>query len=102
MGKRLVKNESDIRRSMKLPNEYDVIGVVTKNYGSTRMNVKCQDGETRICRVRGKMKKRNWVREGDFVLVSPWEFQSEDKGDIIFRYTKNQAGWLKRKGYINN
>jgi translation initiation factor IF-1 len=64
VGKRLVKNESDIRKKIKMPNKYDVLGVVKKNFGQTRMSVKCQDGETRACRVRGKMKKRNWVREG--------------------------------------
>lgn len=100
VGKRLVKNESDIRKRMMLPNKYDVLGVVTKNYGYTRMNVKCQDGETRMCRIRGKMKKRNWVREGDIVLVSPWDFQTDQKGDIIFRYTQNQAYWLRDKGYL--
>jgi translation initiation factor 1A len=65
------------------------------------MNIKCQDGETRICRVRGKMKKRRWVREGDVVLISPWDFQSTKKGDIIFRYTKNQAFLLREQGYLN-
>jgi translation initiation factor 1A len=100
VGKRLVKSESDIRKNIKMPNKFDVLGVVKKNYGQTRMNVKCQDGETRVCRVRGKMKKRNWVREGDIVLVSPWEFQSDEKGDIIFRYTQNQAIWLQRRGIL--
>ena len=100
VGKRLVKNEGDIRKNMKMPNDYDILGVVQKNYGYTRMNVKCQDGETRVCRIRGKMKKRNWVREGDVVLVSPWEFQSDEKGDIIFRYTSNQINWLENKGLL--
>jgi len=100
VGKRLVKNEGDIRKRMMFPNRYDILGIVTKNYGQTRMNVKCQDGETRICRVRGKMKKRRWVREGDVVLISPWEFQSDEKGDIIFRYTENQAHWLRQNDYL--
>jgi translation initiation factor 1A len=101
LGKRLVKNEGDLRRGMMYPNKNDILGIVVKNYGQTRMNVKCQDGETRICRVRGKMKKRRWVREGDVVLVSPWDFQSEEKGDIIFRYTSNQAYWLRENNYLN-
>lgn len=101
MGKRLVKNEGDLRKGMMYPNKNDILGVVVKNYGQTRMNVKSQDGETRICRVRGKMKKRRWVREGDVVLVSPWDFQSEEKGDIIFRYTSNQAYWLRENNYLN-
>ena len=101
MGKRLVKNEGDLRKGMMYPNKNDILGIVVKNYGQTRMNVKCQGGETCICRVRGKMKKRRWVREGDVVLVSPWDFQSEEKGDIIFRYTSNQAYWLREHDYLN-
>jgi translation initiation factor 1A len=62
--------------------------------------VKCQDGNVRQCRIRGKMKKRMWVREGDVVLVSPWDFEAYEKGDIIFRYTGNQALWLRDKGFL--
>ena len=49
VGKRLVKNESDIRKNMKMPNQYDILGVVRKNLGQARMSVKCRDGETRMC-----------------------------------------------------
>ena len=100
MGKKLVKNESDIRKKMFMPNKYDILGVVDKNFGFTRMRVICQDGYKRMCRVRGKMKKRNWVREGDVVLISPWDFEYEVKGDIIFRYTQNQAIWLRNAGLL--
>jgi translation initiation factor 1A len=100
MGKKLVKSESDIRKSMLMPNRNDILGIVDKNFGYTRMLVVCQDGHKRICRVRGKMKKRNWVRVGDVVLISPWDFQYEQKGDIIFRYTQNQASWLRDKGLL--
>ena len=100
MGKRLVKSESDIRKRMLMPNKNDILCIVTKNLGSTRMMVSCQDGYKRMCRIRGKMKKRNWVREGDVVLVSPWDFQTDEKGDIIFRYTKNQSLWLRDKGML--
>jgi translation initiation factor 1A len=100
MGKKLVKSESDIRKGMMLPSKHDILGIVTKNLGYTRFMVKCQDGNVRQARVRGKMKKRNWVREGDVVLVSPWEFDSERKGDIVFRYTQNQALWLREQGYL--
>jgi len=101
LGKRLVKNEGDLHKGMMYSNKNDILGIVVKNYDQTRMNVKSQYGETRICRVRGKMKKRRWVREGDVVLVSPWDFQSEEKGDIIFRYTSNQAYWLGENNYLN-
>ena len=100
MGKRLIKNEAN-RRKMMMPNKFDMLGVVKKNLGQARMTVKCQDGETRMCRVRGKMKKRRWVREGDIVLVSPWEMQATERGDIVFRYTQNQAESLQRKGLLD-
>jgi len=53
-----------------------------------------------MCRIRGKMKKRTWVREGDIVIVIPWSFQDE-KGDVTWRYTGTQADWLERKGFFN-
>jgi translation initiation factor 1A len=45
------------------------------------------------------MRKRVWIREGDIVIVAPWEFQDE-KGDVIWRYTGMQVNWLQRKGYL--
>ena len=40
------------------------------------------------------------VREGDIVLISPWDFAYEAKGDIIFRYTQNQARSLRDSGLL--
>lgn len=62
--------------------------------------VRCVDGHTRLCRIRGKMKRKVWIKEGDIVLVSPWDFQSESRGDVTWRYTYNQADWLAKNGYI--
>jgi len=65
-----------------------------------RVLVSCQDGKERLCRIRGKLKRRVWIRLGDIVLVSPWDFQSDKRGDIIWRYKRNQAEWLRRNGYV--
>ena len=70
MGKKLLKSEKDIRKSMILPKGNDIIGIVTKNLGYPRRRVTYKDEFKRLCRIRGKMKKRNWVREGDAVLTS--------------------------------
>lgn len=99
MGKRKVRSEESLK-SMVLPKANDVIGVATKVLGAERFMVKCQDGKERLCRIRGKMKRRAWVREGDLVLVSPWDFQADTRGDIFWRYRKNQEEWLKIKGYL--
>ena len=99
MGKRKVKSEGNLQR-MILPTENDVLGIAIKMLGSERILVKCQDGKERLCRIRGKLKRRVWVREGDVVLVSPWDFQSDTRGDIFWRYTKNQREWLRNHGYL--
>ena len=99
MGKRKIVSEDDIN-NMQLPVANDVIGVAVKFLGFDRIMVKCQDGHERLCRIRGKMKRRAWIRLGDIVLVSPWEFQSDVRGDICWRYKRNQTELLKSKGYL--
>lgn len=85
---------------MLYPSKNDVLGVAVKLLGYDRVLVKCQDGHERLCRIRGKMKRRVWIREGDVVLVSPWDFQSESRGDLIWRYTRAQAQTLRQKGFL--
>jgi len=99
MGKKKIISERELK-SMVYPSKYDVVGIVQKMLGNDRAMVKCSDGYVRTCRIRGKMKRRIWVREGDAVLVSPWDFQYETRGDIIWRYTKNQVDILREKGYL--
>jgi translation initiation factor 1A len=99
LGKRKVKNEGNLEK-MVLPATSDVLGIAVKILGAERILVKCQDGKERVCRVRGKLKRRVWIREGDVVLVSPWDFQSDTRGDIFWRYRKNQTEWLRNKGYL--
>ena len=99
MGKKKVLSERYLRK-MVYPSKNDVIGVAQKMLGFDRVLVKCQDGHTRIARIRGKMKRRTWIREGDIVLVSPWDFQSDERGEIFWRYTANQVDRLRREGVL--
>lgn len=99
MGKKKVLSEEELSE-MVLPVANDVLGIAVKLLGFDRVLVKCQDGHERLCRIRGKMKRRVWIREGDVVLVSPWDFQSDKRGDVIWRYTRSQAELLRKKGYV--
>ena len=99
MGQKKVLTEGELNQ-LVLPSANDVLGVAIKLLGFDRVLVKCQDGHERLCRIRGKMKRRVWIREGDVVLVSPWDFQSDKRGDLIWRYTRAQAEVLRRKGHI--
>ena len=93
MGKRKVTNEGNLD-CMVLPSPNDVLGIAVKMLGTDRITVKCPDGKEGLCRVRGKLKRRVWIREGDILLVSPWDFQVETRGDIFWRYRKNESDCL--------
>lgn len=85
---------------VKLPRGRQTFGIVEQRLGAARMRVRCLDGKSRICRIPGRMKRRLWIREGDTVLVEPWELSGDTKGDVIFKYRKSQIEWLKHKGYL--
>jgi len=99
LGERKIINEDEVER-MVLPSANDVLGMAVRMLGFDRLVVKCQDGKERLCRVRGKLKRRMWIRDGGIVLVSPWEFQSDKRGDIFWRYRKNQTELLRSHGYL--
>ncbi len=89
---------------VRLPNkkENEMLGVVLTLLGGARMQVLCEDGKERVCRVPGRLKVRLWVREGNVVIVKPWEIEGDKRGDIIYRYRPVEVEWLKKKGYLKD
>jgi translation initiation factor 1A len=67
--------------------------------GGRRVRAVCEDGDSRLARIPGKMRRRQWVREGDLIVVQPWDFQDE-KANVVMRYTKTQSLYLSRKGVL--
>jgi translation initiation factor 1A len=100
MGKKKVLSEGELKKIV-LPADTQVLGFVSQMLGYDRLMVKCTDGHERTCRIRGKMKRKVWIKANDVVLVDPWEFQSDRKGDILWRYTGSQVEWLKNNKYLN-
>ncbi|WP_337861556.1 translation initiation factor eIF-1A [Nitrososphaera sp.] len=98
LGKRKVLNEAQLKE-MVMPGEGQLFGRVIKLVGGDNIIVKCTDGKVRTCRIRGKIKRRMWIRDNDLVLVAPWDFQS-DKADIIWRYISAHAEKLKADGKL--
>lgn len=90
--------------------ESQVYGRVTQVLGGGRFKVTCFDGLDRVCLVRGQFRHKHllqnntlrnyyWIQKRDLVLVSLRSFQ-QDKGDIIFKYTKGEEIILEAKGHI--
>ena len=95
------ENASDGKIRVKMPNKKvnEMFALASQILGGRRVTVLCEDGETRMARIPGKMRRRQWVREGDLIIVWPWDFQ-DSKADVKHRYTKTQAMYLSRKGVL--
>ncbi len=93
------KEQEEIRRTL-LPRGNQVLGLCEERVGGSRMRVRCMDGKTRICRIPGRLKRKLWVREGDILLIEPWELGGDAKGDVIFKYRPIQVDVLRRKGML--
>ena len=87
-------------RRIKLPRGNQTFGILEQRLGGSRMRVRCLDGKSRICRIPGRLKRSLWVREGDVLLIEPWELGGDTKGDVLFKYKPIQAGFLRKKGYL--
>lgn len=98
MGKKKVLSEKELKEIV-LPGEGQCLGVAEQMLGYDRLKVRCTDGKERLCRIRGKLKRRVWIREGNIVLVAPWDFQ-DSRGDILWRYTTSQVDWLRKNNYL--
>ena len=99
MGKRKVLNESELKE-IRLPEEGELLGRVIKLLGSDQVLIKCTDALTRRGRIRGKLKRRIWIRDNDIVIIAPWNFKADERGDIVWRFTLPQVDWLKNNGHL--
>ena len=106
-GKGYRPPEEIVPSRIKMPRRRmgEMFARVVDIYGNDRMEVFCEDGQHRIGRIRGKIKKRVWIRKGDLVVVNPWEFETDVKGklgkcEITWRYMRNEISWLTRNRRI--
>lgn len=85
-------------KELILPSKDEMFGRVVKLVGSDHIMVRCADGKTRMGRIRGKLRRRVWIRDNDVVLLTPWDFKQDSKCDIVWRYTLSQVQWLTANG----
>lgn len=87
---------------VRTPNKNDgeMFGIIIQMLGYDRVRVRCEDGNIRVGRIPGRMKKRVWMRIGDTVLLAPWDFQTDEKCDVVYRYRGNELEWLEKRGIL--
>lgn len=87
--------------NIRIPNsnKNEMFAIAEEFFGGSRVQVICQDGKTRMARIKGTMKFSFWIRKGDLLIIRLWEFQ-DDKADIIWRYTRTDVNHLKEEGLL--
>jgi translation initiation factor 1A len=72
---------------------------VLKMLGNGRLDAQCFDGTKRLAHIRGKLRKKVWINQGDIILLSLRDYQ-DDKGDVILKYSADEARSLKAYGEL--
>ncbi len=96
MGK---KNNQNFERELVFKEEMQDYAQVLRLLGDSRLEVQCMDGNKRMGHIRGTMRKKVWIANGDVVLVALREHENE-KCDIILKYTEDEVRKLKTLGEI--
>jgi len=93
--------EQEIAR-IRMPKEGEMFAICTEMVGAGKFRADCIDSIERLIRIPGRLRKRVWIRVGDLVVIKPWDIEPKKKADVVWRYTRTQANWLKRQGKIGN
>jgi translation initiation factor 1A len=97
--RRGTKENDDQRRELTFKEDGQEYAQVVKMLGNGRLEALCFDGSKRLANIRGKMRKKVWINQGDIILLSLRDFQ-DDKGDVILKYTVDEARALKSYGEL--
>ncbi|EDS30634.1 eukaryotic translation initiation factor 1A [Culex quinquefasciatus] len=90
------ENESE-KRELIFKEDEQEYAQVTKMLGNGRLEAMCFDGVKRLCHIRGKLRKKVWINQGDIILIGLRDYQ-DSKADVILKYTPDEARNLKTYG----
>jgi translation initiation factor 1A len=100
--KKMKHDSGDLYEAFVVREAGQEYGRVLRKLGGCNMLVYCNDGRERVCHIRGAMRKKTWISEGDLVLVCYRECTSgSDRGDIIHKYSKGHYGQIRKDKKFN-
>jgi translation initiation factor 1A len=112
--KKKAKTDGDSAAALMIERQADQqVARVTKVLGNRNMQCYCNDNKVRICRVRGKLRNRVYIEQGDVVLISlrtladgsdsdeVAEATKPDRGDILAKYPLETHSKLKKEDGVN-
>lgn len=122
--KKKAKTDGDSAAALMIERQADQqVARVTKVLGNRNMQCYCNDNKVRICRVRGKLRNRVYIEQGDVVLISLRTLadgsdseeataaaeakpdrdnaSKPDRGDILAKYPLETHSKLKKEDGVN-
>ena len=69
--------QSNIRRELIFREAGQEYAQVTKMLGNCRVTAYCFDGISRMCQIRGSMRKKVMIQLGDIILIGLREYQND-------------------------
>ena len=91
-----------VESRLKMPVDNEIVGRVMRIAGATNFFIKCNDGKERLCTIPGRLRRMFWIKTNDIVIVKPWIVQSDQRGDIVWRYSLLDISRLREKGMMQN
>lgn len=64
--------------------------MLTTLFRNGRLEAQCFDGTRRLGNIRGKLRKKVWINQGDIILLSLRDYQ-DDKGDVMYVATSRKS-----------
>ncbi|KAG0415525.1 hypothetical protein HPB47_007306, partial [Ixodes persulcatus] len=99
-NRRRGKNENETeKRELVFKEDGQEYAQVIKMLGNGRLEAMCFDGMKRLCHIRGKLRKKVWINQGDIILVGLRDYQ-DAKADVILKYNPDEARNLKSYGEL--
>ena len=53
-----------------------------------------------MCSIPGRLRRAFWIKEGDVVIVKPWIVQSDERGDLVWRYSQMDMNKLRDRNIL--
>ncbi|KAI1294822.1 Eukaryotic translation initiation factor 1A, X-chromosomal [Halotydeus destructor] len=99
-NRRRGKNENEAeKRELVFKEDGQEYAQVIKMLGNGRLEASCFDGVKRLCHIRGKLRKKVWINQGDIILIGLRDYQ-DAKADVILKYNPDEARNLKSYGEL--
>lgn len=92
-------DENVAAKTIRYPDytNHEVIAIIRRNLGGSRLLVDCDDGQSRQALISGKFRKRVWLNVGNFIICELETTGKEDVCTATYKYTDNEISRMRNE-----